>query len=110
VLGRRQRQLLEEDLRERLVVVLAGVDQHLVGHRPQPVGHCGRLDELRPVPDYRENAHVAGTIRLPDRKWGTNGRMPSLFTSVRGAVVHALWYLDWETGGNTVLDTRSTST
>jgi hypothetical protein len=36
--------------------------------------------------------------------------MPSLFTSVRGAVVHALWYLDWETGGNTVLDTRSTST
>jgi hypothetical protein len=32
--------------------------------------------------------------------------MPSLLTSVRGAVVHALWYLDWQTGGNTVLDTR----
>jgi hypothetical protein len=30
--------------------------------------------------------------------------MPSLFSSVRGVVVHAIWYLDWRTGGNTVLD------
>jgi hypothetical protein len=30
--------------------------------------------------------------------------MSSLLTSVRGAVVHALWYLDWQTGGTTVLE------
>jgi hypothetical protein len=33
--------------------------------------------------------------------------MPRLLTSVRGALLHAIWYLDWQTGGNTVLDTRS---
>jgi hypothetical protein len=32
--------------------------------------------------------------------------MPSFLTSVRHAVVHAIWYLDWQTGGNTVLDVR----
>jgi hypothetical protein len=36
--------------------------------------------------------------------------MPSLFSSVRGAVLHALWYLDWRTGGNTVLDAGSQPT
>jgi hypothetical protein len=30
-------------------------------------------------------------------------RMPRLISSVRGAVLHALWYLDWQTGGTTVL-------
>jgi hypothetical protein len=35
--------------------------------------------------------------------------MPSFLTSVRGAVFHALWYLDWQTGGNTVLDMRSST-
>jgi hypothetical protein len=29
--------------------------------------------------------------------------MPSLFSSVRGVVLHAIWYLDWQTGGSTVL-------
>jgi hypothetical protein len=29
--------------------------------------------------------------------------MPSLFSSVRDVVLHAIWYLDWQTGGNTVL-------
>jgi hypothetical protein len=33
--------------------------------------------------------------------------MPSLLIRVRGAVLHAIWYLDWQTGGTTVLDTRS---
>jgi hypothetical protein len=30
--------------------------------------------------------------------------MPSFFSSVRGVVLHAIWYLDWQTGGNTVID------
>jgi hypothetical protein len=34
--------------------------------------------------------------------------MPSLLSSVRGLVLHALWYLDWQTGGSTVLDTDGT--
>ena len=32
--------------------------------------------------------------------------MPSLLASVRGVVVHAIWYLDWQTGGTTVLDAQ----
>ena len=36
--------------------------------------------------------------------------MPSLFSSVRGIVMHALWYLDWQTGGTTVLDADTGST
>ena len=34
--------------------------------------------------------------------------MPSLISSVRGLVLHALWYLDWQTGGRTVLESEST--
>ena len=41
---------------------------------------------------------------------GYDVRMPSLISSVRGAVLHALWYLDWQTGGNTVLDAGRQST
>jgi hypothetical protein len=36
--------------------------------------------------------------------------MPSLIASVRGLVVHAIWYLDWQTGGTTVLETSSGGT
>jgi hypothetical protein len=36
--------------------------------------------------------------------------MPSLLTSVRDIVVHALWYLDWQTGGTTVLEADTSST
>jgi hypothetical protein len=36
--------------------------------------------------------------------------MPSLIASVRGVVVHAIWYLDWQTGGTTVLETGRSST
>jgi hypothetical protein len=37
--------------------------------------------------------------------------MPRIISSVRGAVLHAVWYLDWRTGGNTVLvaDRQATS-
>jgi hypothetical protein len=34
--------------------------------------------------------------------------MPSLISSVRGVVMHALWYLDWQTGGRTVLEADRT--
>ena len=51
VLGPRQAELGEEDLGELLVVVLAGVDEHLLRLFAQPVGDRRRLDELRPVPD-----------------------------------------------------------
>jgi hypothetical protein len=35
--------------------------------------------------------------------------MPSLISNLAGAVVRVVWYLDWQTGGSTVLDSRSTS-
>ena len=58
VLRPRQPELVEEDLRERLVVVLAGVDEHLVGDGAQRPGHRGGLDELRPIPDHRQHPGV----------------------------------------------------
>jgi hypothetical protein len=51
VLGAREPELVEEDLGELLVVVLARVDEHLARSLAQPVGDRRRLDELRPVPD-----------------------------------------------------------
>jgi hypothetical protein len=38
--------------------VLAGVDEHLAGDLAQRAGDGGGLDELRPVADHREHAHV----------------------------------------------------
>ncbi len=54
----RQPQLLEEDLGQLAVPVLAGVQRHLVdAGLPQRHGERARLDELRPVADHRENLH-----------------------------------------------------
>jgi hypothetical protein len=36
--------------------------------------------------------------------------MPSILSSVRGAVVHTIWYLDWRTGGTTVVEARQQPT
>ena len=97
VLGRREPQLVEEDLRELLVVVLARVDEHLLRPFAQPVGDRRRLDELRPVPDDGENPHVPGDKRAAE--------MESLLTSIRGTVQgvigatdHMLWWVSWHTG------------
>ena len=57
MLGPRQRELVEEHARERVVVVLAGVDEHLVADRAQPRGDGRGLDELRAVADDGEDAH-----------------------------------------------------
>jgi hypothetical protein len=55
--GGRNPELVEEDLRQLVVVVLAGVDQDLVVGRPQPVRHGRCLDELRPVSDDCDDPH-----------------------------------------------------
>ena len=93
----RQLQLVEEDLRQRVVIVLAGVDQHLVGHRPQPVRHSRCLHELRAVAYDGEYAHGSGVSACLD--------MCTILDNVRGtvqgvlaAVGHVLWYVDWHTG------------
>ena len=60
VRGLRQPQLLEEDLRELGVPVLAGVDDDLVDARlAERHRERGRLDELRPVADDGQDAHRA---------------------------------------------------
>ena len=51
VLGPRQVELVEEDLGELRVVVLARVDEHLVGRLAQAERDRGGLDELRAVAD-----------------------------------------------------------
>ncbi len=105
VLRPRQRQLVEEDARELGVVVLAGVDEHLVGDRPEPVRHRRRLDELGPVSDYGEYTHEFGVRSCLD--------MSALIENVRGTVQgmlhaagHIVWYVDWHTGGQTARQAR----
>ena len=58
MLGRGQAELLEEDRRERVVVVLAGVDEHLLVLGAQPARDGRGLDELRAVADDGQDAHA----------------------------------------------------
>jgi hypothetical protein len=57
VLRARQPQLVEEDARELVVVMLAGMDQHLVRRLAEAMGDRRGLDKLRPIAHYGENAH-----------------------------------------------------
>ena len=71
VVGRRQPELLEEHPRQSVVVVLAGVHQHVVADlRQRPRQWC-RLDELWPVADDREDLHAG---RLPGQARGEVGQ------------------------------------
>jgi hypothetical protein len=88
--------------------VLARVYEHLLGNHAQPVRDGGRLDELRPVPDHGEEL---GHFSLFRGDFGQRASMSKLLARVRGTVhgfvgdsMHALWYLDWHTGGATVRD------
>ncbi len=56
--GPRQSQLGEEHTRERVVVVLAGVHEHLLVALAQRPRHGRCLDELRPVADDCEDLHA----------------------------------------------------
>ena len=58
---RRDAQLVEEDPRQLVVVVLAGVDQHLLVFSTQKQRHGGGLDELRAVPDDGGDSHGLGS-------------------------------------------------
>ncbi len=65
VIGRGHAELLEEDLRHRPVVVLAGVDDHVVAVRqaaPHRGDHRGGLDEVGSGTDHVEDSHRAVTI------------------------------------------------
>ncbi|KAF5047213.1 hypothetical protein DSECCO2_462840 [anaerobic digester metagenome] len=57
MIGDRDLQLLEEDVRHPRVVVLARVDQHLVVPLPEPAREWCALDELRSRPDDRDHLH-----------------------------------------------------
>jgi hypothetical protein len=59
-LGPRHAELVDEDRRELVVVVLAGVDEQLVVLGAQQARDGGRLDELRAVPDDGEDLQASG--------------------------------------------------
>ena len=65
VVGGRQPELLEEDLGEPPVVMLAGVDQDLFGPLSQAVRDGHRLDELRPVSYDGQDLHSMGVYTAP---------------------------------------------
>ena len=54
----RDAELAHEDRRKLVVVVLAGVDEQLVVALAQQARHRRRLDELRAVPDDRDDVHL----------------------------------------------------
>jgi len=58
VVGRRDPEVAEEDLREEVVIVLPGVDEDLFVHFPEFPGDGSALDELGPGPDDREDLHA----------------------------------------------------
>ena len=51
IVGPRQPELVEEDPRQRVVVMLTRMDEHLGRHRAQALRDRRRFDELRPVAD-----------------------------------------------------------
>ena len=59
-LGARDAELGDEDRRQLVVVVLAGVDEQLVVLGAQQARDRRRLDELRPVADDREDPQASG--------------------------------------------------
>src|SRR5262249_37538358 len=66
-IGPRETQLGEEDARERVVVVLAGVDQQLFVLGAQRPGQRGGLDELWTIADDGEDFHQSmAAYGLPD--------------------------------------------
>ena len=67
MVGRRDSQLVEEDRRELLVVVLSGVDQKLFVAFAQRPGHGRGLDELRPVAQHRRDAHQRSSEAIRSR-------------------------------------------
>ena len=71
--GRGEAELGEEDPRERVVVVLAGVHEHLLVALAQRARYGRGLDELRPVADDGEDPH-AGSLRRAgsQRRWGAS--------------------------------------
>ena len=73
-----QAELLEEDLRELVVPVLARVDDDLVDPRlPQRDGERRGLDELRPVADDGEEAHRGQGSCRPHASCPSLSRDPS---------------------------------
>jgi hypothetical protein len=57
VVGLRYGELLEEDLRHAVVIVLAGVDEDLLVNLAELPRDRSALDELRPGADDRDNLH-----------------------------------------------------
>jgi len=53
-------ELIEEDVGERLIVVLPGVDEKFFVLLAQDAAERGRLDELGPGPDDRCDLHGEG--------------------------------------------------
>ena len=61
-------ELVEEDLRQLVVVVLPRVQHHLLDLRvPQGLGDRPGFDELRPVTDDREHFHSGYTTQPAGR-------------------------------------------
>ena len=73
--GRGHAELLEEDPRELVVVVLAGVDDHLVGDLAQLPGDRRRLDELRAVADDRDDQPAASSSSMSCRSAAPTSRV-----------------------------------
>ena len=63
-IGRRNTELVEEDPRELVVVVLPGVDEQLLVALAQPARYRCGLYELRPITDDRDDSQRLARIEF----------------------------------------------
>jgi len=94
VLGRVEAELVEEDLRELVVVVLAGVEDDLVRSVSQREREGSRLYELGAVADDRKDSHSDRESRRPMPLKILLAGAPLL---VRGVMTGKtlVWYVNW---------------
>ena len=71
VVGRPQTQVVEEDLVERVVVVLTGVHQHVLDARGlvEPVDHAGQPDDLGARADDGHDLHASASWAIVSGYW-----------------------------------------
>ena len=102
---RRDAELVEEDPRQLVVVMLPRVDEQLLVALAQGQRHGGRLDELRAVSDDGDDSHDVGRAMGGERHNHADGSRAKASRGRGGrccrAARHAVWYLRYQLDGDT---------
>jgi hypothetical protein len=93
-------ELLEEDPRQLVVVVLAGVDDQLLVALTQQPGDCCRFYELRSITYDGDDAHGIRRSMMLRRAARTGaGAVRAVARLAASAGSHVAWWIDYNSGG-----------